>query len=146
MNKFPAICINAVIIFSISALSGCASPSEEDAHAEHVIPAHKPADFISAVDDLASRIDARAMNEQSVQELRDIIGWLPELAAQTDLVKAEWDQVHEISMTLSRITWESADVNRDTVDGDLRRLRQLADRAIAVDRYNAFEEKVSHNA
>lgn len=90
-------------------LVGCGSRDdhgdhEEDEHLEHFVPAHKPADYSALVEQLERRIaqqppfsdsgDGAAEANQSAearQELIDIIGWIPELAADSELRKAEFE-------------------------------------------------------
>uniref|UniRef100_A0A7C4LNY8 Uncharacterized protein n=1 Tax=Schlesneria paludicola TaxID=360056 RepID=A0A7C4LNY8_9PLAN len=71
----------------------------------HVSPPHKPESFFSAVSQLPSRLDAnREVSAASAarRELLDIIRWLPELAADTDLSRAEWEQVQRLTGDLER--------------------------------------------
>jgi hypothetical protein len=91
--------------FSV-AISGCGSSEEhaEDEHLEHFVPAHKPADFAALVEQLEKRIAQQSPSsvsgegapaaDQSAtarQELIDIIGWIPELAADSELRKQEFE-------------------------------------------------------
>jgi hypothetical protein len=87
-------------------LAGCgateqASDLPEAPHLEHFVPAHKPKDFSSLVDQLALRFpqlgsagsnaDPNNQAENAQQELADIIGWIPELAADSELKKADFE-------------------------------------------------------
>lgn len=89
----------------ISACFGC-SDSETEEHLEHVIPAHKPKNFAEAVSELNSReaafFDGSASDEMK-QEMIDIIVWLPELAADSDLRRDNWETVQKTSQELSKI-------------------------------------------
>ncbi len=52
---------------------------------------------------LCSRQDPRSPQEQKeFDKLVDIVNWLPELAADSDLNRAEWDRVNEHSKQLGR--------------------------------------------
>ena len=99
------------------AIVGCGSHDEhhgddhrEDEHLEHFVPAHKPADYGALVDQLEKRIakqlqptgagegikdaaqSAIARQESTErQELRDIIGWIPEMAADSELRMKEFE-------------------------------------------------------
>ncbi|MCG6156594.1 hypothetical protein [Rubinisphaera margarita] len=143
-KTYPRLCVVAASLL-LSVFSGCISSKEDEEHGEHVIPAHKPADFVVAVDILHSRIHSSLETEESVLELRDIIGWLPELAAQTDLAKDEWDRVHEVSRTLANVAWKNGAVTTDEIEREIDRLRVLADRAAEIDQYNSFETKDGDN-
>lgn len=77
---------------------------------DHHIPEHRPQDYSDAVRQLTRRIErvrsearhpAHAMDE--LKKLRDVITWLPELAADTDLKKPEWDRVHGLVKRLDRM-------------------------------------------
>jgi hypothetical protein len=80
-------------------VTGCGSgtPHEEEEHGSHAAPAHKPATFADAVTEtgrrfgeLAGPLSAEDRAKRLV-ELDDILRWLPELAGDTDLKRADWD-------------------------------------------------------
>jgi hypothetical protein len=79
----------------------------------HDRPPHKPDDLQNAVVEIERRWEA--LEERStadakrsppnapdrrVSELEDILIWLPELAAETDLRRAEWERVNSLSREL----------------------------------------------
>jgi hypothetical protein len=74
---------------------------------EHGILPHKPRTFADAV----VQIDQRGhelLNHRHghhITEWFDILGWLPEIAADTDLKKVDWDSVVRIGRDLE--TWSS---------------------------------------
>lgn len=63
---------------------------------EHGIPPHKPHSFEEAVSEIERRGRALIANSENpptqVTEWFDILGWLPELAADTELKRADWEQ------------------------------------------------------
>lgn len=82
---------------------------DHDDH-DHHIPEHRPKDDSDAVRQLSQRIElvrsearhpAHAMEEK--KKLRDVITWLPELAADSDLKKPEWDRIHGLVKELDRL-------------------------------------------
>lgn len=95
-------------------LAGCGDHSPGDSqedHVGHVIPAHKPKAFPQAVGRL------RELNDQFVRDLGagkagaspdekalhialDIANWLPELAADSDMPEAPWDEVNARSAAI----------------------------------------------
>ncbi len=96
---------------ALVALSGCSRSdglsaesqplSVRDTYEEHDhdLPAHYPESFPAAVDDLARRHDELTsslvaqvgkIESERFRELRDIAGWLPRLAADSDLTETEW--------------------------------------------------------
>ena len=87
-------------------LSGCGSDSSQvadsddhDHHLEHFVPAHKPANYSEAIHEIEHRAEhlsdhaghGHGDEASQFQELQDIIDWLPELAADSDLKEAEWN-------------------------------------------------------
>lgn len=103
-------------------LAGCGateqgSDSQEAEHLEHFVPAHKPKDFSLLVDQLAlrfpqlvsagSRTDADTPQGNAQQELADIIGWIPELAADSDLRKADFESALVAADKLSKLLEET---------------------------------------
>ena len=66
-------------------------------HAHHHDPEHKPADFPQAVERLRAFHAQHAAGQQPSagqrQIISDILGWLPELAAQSELREADWNEV-----------------------------------------------------
>jgi len=103
----------ALAVACLLALPGCqgrGSPGDED-HAGHVIPAHKPKDFPSAVarlreldGQIASKFaegKARSLVEDRTLPIAlDIANWLPEIAADSDMPETPWDRVNASSSTL----------------------------------------------
>ena len=104
------------VIISV-ALTGCFGGPEADHHesVEHFVPDHWPADLLDAAAKVADR--ASALASQSTEsltdgsgsdrrpmierELRDVVGWVPEIAADTPLTEAQWMVVHEASEAMS---------------------------------------------
>jgi hypothetical protein len=91
--------------------TGCHGSHGEEA--EHHTPAHKPADFAAAVDRLLalhveiSNGRPRAPEQMDVfAEAHDIVRWLPELAADSDLSEAPWNNVYETARRLEAILIE----------------------------------------
>lgn len=80
---------------------------------EHGILPHKPRTFAAAIE----QIDKRGhellahRHDHDVAEWFDILGWLPELAGDTELKKPEWDQVARIARELEQWSapWRSSE-------------------------------------
>jgi hypothetical protein len=75
------------------------SASVED---HHGIPAHKPKTFAAAIETLSDRLrgwpeSGDGIDREELAIVTDIVRWLPELAADTDLRRADWEQVLAIS-------------------------------------------------
>ncbi|OYW17308.1 MAG: hypothetical protein B7Z55_12775 [Planctomycetales bacterium 12-60-4] len=121
------------------AASGCGVPvadsSSEDAtkldhEHEHGIPDHKPRTFTRAVAELSTRLQhiEQAAAEASVPQLRDIVDWLPELAADTDLNEADWNMVQQTSHELDAIVRRWPDTQALPSAFDRQAYRRLVER------------------
>jgi len=74
---------------------------------EHFVPAHWPSDLLDAsskITERALRLSGQSTTDTPTIEnqLRDIVGWVPEIAADTDLTEAQWNPVYEASEALSK--------------------------------------------
>jgi hypothetical protein len=129
MSRFPrrsdrqpprSACWLVIVIAAVFTAGGCAPSNsrstsqngtdESAAHDDdHHRPSHKPRDFPAALAALHERcsklLKAPVPKSPDVQkefdQTRDIVGWLPELAADSDLSRAEWDRVNEQSKKLA---------------------------------------------
>jgi hypothetical protein len=85
---------------------------DHDHHHDHGIPDHKPATFAEAVRQLPRR-QKLVVSEfkvghldhalEAVGRFQDLIRWLPELAADTDLVESDWNAVQAIAQRMEAI-------------------------------------------
>ena len=81
-------------------VAGCArsdAPESEEEHLEHFVPAHKPHSFEELVTAVSKRRGAfgdasLSADAAAVTELSDIIGWIPELAADCELRQSDWER------------------------------------------------------
>jgi len=101
---------------------GCTQPASsatsdelrDDDHG-HGRPPHKPYSLPSAVREISRRghqvLELKSPEPISTGELLDIIRWLPELAADTDLTRSQWEHVQETSKRLE--SW-AAPANQDS--------------------------------
>lgn len=101
----------AVVLLGCSLLAvGCFGPADSDAQApQHHVPDHWPADLLDArakLLDLAEVLGNASTSPQQAevarQQLRDIVGWLPEVAGDTALSEAQWLPIYEASESLSQ--------------------------------------------
>ena len=95
---------------------------------EHFVPPHKPASFKGAVDALTERTthlklhvgDSGEIVQQELTELADIIGWVPELAADSDLNEQDWRQAADVSGKMQIVFEQSmADGGLETLLAEL---------------------------
>ncbi|WP_166825854.1 hypothetical protein [Thalassoroseus pseudoceratinae] len=120
---FP-IAIYGLLVFSVCGCgsdphAGESSSHAEEEHLEHHVPEHKPPNFSAAVDSIQDRIQeletssSSASDEHELSELKDIVNWLPEIAADSDMRRRHWEEVDAVASELSRqleqYTTESAD-------------------------------------
>lgn len=117
-----------------------------DYHSSHGIAAHRPESFAAAVEQLATRYEALAATPSensaanvtvALQELKDIVRWLPELAGDSDLRRADWEQVQRLSLELQqRIElWKSVNDATETAarthyEKIVAELRPLAEKSV----------------
>lgn len=128
-------CLFLVAIAAVGPCLGCrrAPSSHDHHHLEHHTPAHKPANLVAGAAAISRRwqmLEAigdageRSTRLERWTELTDIIRWLPELAADSDMPEDSWNRVNSLSeQLLSR--WEPA-LDRFAAGGDARPPR-LAD-------------------
>jgi hypothetical protein len=117
------VCWLLLALGCVGALAGCghslptsSSASEARGEQHEHNPPHKPRDFSSGLAALHKRFAQlfKTPNSQSLEEdkefskLVDIVGWIPELAADSDLNRAEWDRINEQSKELARDVEEFA--------------------------------------
>ncbi|MEC9116371.1 MAG: hypothetical protein VX607_05850, partial [Planctomycetota bacterium] len=77
----------------------------EHHHVDHLIPDHYPDDFYAAAQRLSELVEAFSIGKKvkskggvsAEKEYSDLLRWLPELAADTDLLEPEWNEVDQFS-------------------------------------------------
>lgn len=113
-------------------VTGCAGPAADHEEEAHAVPAHHPRTFRRAVAEIGRRgvalttagLDA-ASRERERLELLDIVRWLPELAADTELGRRDWERVRDAARDLAD------GVERCTVDGEpVARLAGVLERSM----------------
>ncbi len=130
----------------LCSLSGCGqseADADDDHHLEHFVPHHKPANFAEAVDEIehrAKHLSAHAGHghddeAEEFQELLDIVNWIPELAADSDLKEADWNKANSAAVALAKIL-----AARESTDGTLN-LKDLPN-AIATE-LNTLESLIA---
>jgi hypothetical protein len=113
----PVVCWLLLALANVAALAGCGhslptsdSASEAQGGEHEHNPPHKPRDFPSGLAALHERFaqlfktpDSQSLEgDEEFSKLVDIVGWIPELAADSDLNRAEWDRINERSKQLAR--------------------------------------------
>lgn len=97
-----ALMASVAVIAIAMTLAGCGGPPPGHDEEPHEPPAHHPRTFRRALDAIEGRSAAAAAGDAAARrELADIVRWLPALAADTELGRADWDRVRSISVALS---------------------------------------------
>ncbi len=102
------LCWAIMLALAVVMVGGCAGPTgghDEDAHA---LPEHHPRTFRRAVVDIAHRGGVLTSGmlqgpdwELERRQLLDIVRWLPELAADTELGRRDWEHVRDAADRLA---------------------------------------------
>lgn len=111
MNHFTVVLACLALLISVT---GCGEKttvgSESEEHLEHFVPPHKPASYSDLVKSLRDRIDQVSAggtpSETQKTELLDVIRWIPEIAANSDLRKSDWEVAAGTSVTMERLFQE----------------------------------------
>lgn len=127
---FEGIVVIAAAWICVAGCNSSQSGSAENEHLEHVVPEHRPADFSAAVERLQQRIDLLKVSPQAepkfADELRDLVRWLPEIAGDSELRKAQWEIVRDQSRRLNRLIETPLLVSRRTLtDEEYRELSSI---------------------
>ena len=86
-----------LLAVSLAPLAGCGQSAGEtgDVYVDHgheVRPAHHPESFPAAIAGLRVRLPVAANGHaRGAAEAAEIAGWMPELAADSDLTEAQWE-------------------------------------------------------
>lgn len=84
--------------------AGCGVDRVEDHHElSHTNPPHWPKSLADAHDKLAERFTElrdKGNSQPARREFEEIISWLPEVAADTDLLESEWQAIYDHSEIL----------------------------------------------
>lgn len=140
----------AVVVLLLLSWTGCQKSTEssdhhadDHEHLEHFVPPHKPASFEELVSQLMSRCETlprlAEADEMEFQkrslELRDIILWVPELAADSNLKRQEFQTaVNEGNELLKAFEASSAGrtLRMETVQKNLDTLKAIVPESIEV--------------
>lgn len=107
MFQFTYLSLVVAVLLAAASSGGCAQSLDE--HAEHHDPPHFPGDFVVAVERLRSIQVAASKHEaissahpdgDVVLEAADLLHWLPQLAADSDLKRADWNEMYESTSKL----------------------------------------------
>lgn len=121
---------SAAVASSDNAPTGAAEDHEH--HHTHA-PWYKPRSFADLVTSLEDRFQKQSPSARQRAQLMDIIGWIPEIAADSDLRRKDFEAAQEISKLLTEAMLKSEPSKSMPSSADLEKaltaLRDLATRS-----------------
>ncbi|MGE0761256.1 MAG: hypothetical protein AB7F89_22040 [Pirellulaceae bacterium] len=137
--------LQGTVLIICLAYAGCHGADHEEA--EHHTPAHRPPDYPAAVKRLLAlhreimdgTVERGATDLDVFQELYDVVRWIPELAADSDLPREPWERIRQTSylltLELNEVRIAASDARREcyrslepSIDRKLTDLSDLARR------------------
>ena len=90
----------AALCLAVVAGCGGGGDPEQEEHAHHEFPDHRPGNYKEAVSAISQRSWELANRGGKIGSLEfghfvDIITWVPEMAADSDMRKADWDKAND---------------------------------------------------
>lgn len=126
-----------ICLFVTASLLGCGESKKSLHEMDHVIPAHWPSDFTDAAGKISERlkllrtdtvdaktVDTKTDSSATHKELSDLVGWIPELAADTDLSESNWMKLYEASEVARKKLLDTKSIEADLVQ-DIEKLCAL---------------------
>ncbi len=117
----------------LPALGGCVEGRSSTHELEHVVPEHWPGSLSDAADKIESRLASLASSPptavQICVELKEIIEWLPEIAADTAMREDDWNVIYADCVQLETLMKNSGDMRKAEEE-----LRAFCERLRAADR------------
>lgn len=117
----------AFLLLFFSVQLGCPSERESLHELDHQQPAHWPKGLRAAARGIEQRTDnlqSGAADPQTLEELIDLVEWVPEIAADTDLSEQRWQPIYDLSERL-RGQLRKANFDISSSESELRQLVQL---------------------
>jgi hypothetical protein len=114
-------------------LGACGAERESLFEGEHDLPSHWPsnmADAIQKIDQRMERLDKDADDALAEQELRQLVDWIPEVAADEELTEEQWMPIYELCEVM-RQHLSDGSVRPAAIAPDFRKLQQLLENAVA---------------
>lgn len=110
-----------------------AEANEHEHHHHTHAPWYKPRSFADLVTSLEDRFQKQSPSARQRAQLMDIIGWIPELAADSDLRRKDFEAAQEVSKLLTELMLKTEASKSMPSPADLEKplaaLRDLATRS-----------------
>lgn len=112
---------------SLALLVGCGTEKESLFEEDHEVPAHWPSNLSDAADKIDQHLQllsSQPDDKQYESELRDLVAWTPEVAADSDLTEQQWLPIYDMC-EIMRTHLASGDVSPLDIEEDFRKLQSL---------------------
>jgi len=105
-----SVLVSSVLVSSVLVIAGCAAegdaPKSSHFEHDHETPPHWPDGLADLTAKLRQRLFATGgssddMTAKTIDEIKDLVSWTPEIAADTDLSEADWMPLYQASESLS---------------------------------------------
>ncbi len=135
--RFDTRLFACLTIATLICLMGCAEGAKSHHEADHVTPEHWPHDLKAAAESIRTRSKSLppsgdlSANDVAIAELMDIISWVPEIAANTDLKEQDWLALYQLSEEIKQSSQKYGRLDPQAIE-DLARLCEVANEKIPV--------------
>ncbi len=85
------LCLSMLML--LTTLVGCGDEQESLYEHDHFVPAHWPTDLQRASRLIVERVPRAMEDETARKELLDLMSWVPEIAADTELAESDWNPI-----------------------------------------------------
>lgn len=127
----------AALCLAVVAGCGGGGDPEQEEHAHHEFPDHRPGNYKEAVSAISQRSWELANRGGKIGSLEfghfvDIITWIPEMAADSDMRKADWDKANNAAGKMRALVLaQDLDIRQleSVVADELSVLKSLVDKA-----------------
>ncbi|MBB3204882.1 hypothetical protein FHS27_000649 [Rhodopirellula rubra] len=95
---------NLLASFATLLLIGCtsdATPKTSLFEDDHAIAAHWPVDLSDISIKLRQRLGAEMIDDETMHEIKDLVSWTAEIAADTNLAEADWLPIYHATESLT---------------------------------------------
>lgn len=114
-------------------LAGCGTEQESLYELEHELPAHWPRDLTDASQKISQRmqmLSSEPGDAQAATELRELVEWIPEIAADSELPEEHWLTIYDLCEAMRNHLYDPS-IGPLDISEDFDRLRGLLEQAAA---------------